>query len=452
LGVFAADEIRISLGRIRRPQVKRQKNDRTECVSTAFRRRPRSVAGSSVEHGYDIPCGMVWFIMIGEKNGNNYWVRGHFLSAEGVLVMTNSKHAVSGLAVLGAVVALFFAVNTTAVAAGVRILEAPGGGQPAAARSDAEGTVHLLLHSAAGPQYVRSTDNGKTYSQPIAVVDQRLQKPGLEFTVWDMAVGQGGRVHVALGTNGWKLKLPQEEWAFHYTRLDPGAPAFSPVQNLNHKPSEGFSLAADDKGNVTACWLSGKLYANVSNDSGKTFAPAVEIDPAFNPCDCCTTSAAYGVDGKLAVLYREETNNDRDMFLISWDQERKQVSRTRVSTTLWKIDGCPMSYYTVWSTPDGYLAVWPTQGQIYFARLDSQGTLRSPVEIKTPGTTGMRTGMLALTDADGNTLVAWKKNGELGWQLYDQQGRPTGVPGSCRSAGNGVAGVLTKDGQFILFR
>jgi hypothetical protein len=57
-----------------------------------------------------------------------------------------------------------------------------------------------------------------------------------------------------------------------------------------------------------------------------------------------------------------------------------------------------------------------------------------------------------MNDADGNTVVAWKKNGELGWQLYDKQGRPSGGPGFSKSAGNGVAGVLSKEGQFILFR
>jgi hypothetical protein len=100
---------------------------------------------------------------------------------------------------------------------------------------------------------------------------------------------------------------------FYYARLEPGAKAFSPARNINSKPSEGFSVAADDKGNVTACWLSGKLFANVSHDNGMTFGSNVEINPAYDPCNCCTTSAAYGADGKLAILYREETNNERDI-------------------------------------------------------------------------------------------------------------------------------------------
>jgi hypothetical protein len=64
----------------------------------------------------------------------------------------------------------------------------------------------------------------------------------------------------------------------------------------------------------------------------------------------------------------------------------------------------------------------------------------------------MRTGVLALTARDGSTLVAWKKDGQTGWQLYGVVGEPWGLPGSAISSGNGVAGVVGRDGRFILFR
>jgi hypothetical protein len=255
-----------------------------------------------------------------------------------------------------------------------------------------------------------------------------------------------------MSTNAGKLKLPQEEWGYFYTNLDLGSSAFAPVQNINRKPSEGFSLAADDKGNVTACWLSDKLYANVSHDNGETFAPFVELNTHYNPCDCCTTSAAYGEDGRLAVLYREETDNERDMYVVLWDQARGQMTRTRVSRTLWKINACPMTYYTISRARGGFVATWPTMGQIYFARLDDRGNLLPPAEIKTLGISGMRTGLLALNAPDGNTLVAWKQDDRLRWQLYDAKGQPLGRPGSAKSLGNGVAGVASKDGRLILFR
>jgi hypothetical protein len=328
----------------------------------------------------------------------------------------------------------------------------PEGGKPAAAKTDAKGVIHLVVNSADGPLYTKSTDGGKTFGKALAIVDQAARKPGLEFDAWDMAVSPQGQVHVAMGTNAWKLKLPQEEWGFFYASLAPGDKAFSPVRNINNKPSEGFSLAADDQGNVTACWLSDKLYANVSHDNGRTFGQNQELDPDFNPCNCCTTSACYGKDGKLAVLYREETNNERDMFLVLWDQKHNDVSRTRVGTTSWKIDTCPMSYYAIVPSDDGYIAVWPTEEQIYFSRLDAKGAPLTRPEIKTPGTRGMRTGMIALSGPDGGTLVAWKKDQTLGWQLYDKQGRPTGRPGTAKGSGNGLGGVVDKNGDFVLFR
>jgi hypothetical protein len=350
-------------------------------------------------------------------------------------------------------VCFFVSLAAAAQPAGdVAVVEAPGGGQPVAAKCDSQGVIHLLLNSPGGPQYVKSTDYGKTFTPPIAVVDRQSRQPGLEFTGWDLAVGKGGSIHVALGTNAWKLKLPKEEWAFFYARLDAGEASFAPLQNLNRTPSEGFSLAADERGNVTACWLSGKLYANVSSDGGRSFAAAVEMDPNCNPCDCCTTSAAYAADGRLAVLYREETGNERDMHLILWDQKQNKSSRTRISSTLWKINACPMTYYSVVPSGNGFLAAWPTEGRVYFARLDSRGNVISPGEIKTPGMAGMRSGLLALTEASGNTLVAWKKSGQLSWQIYDQTGQALSRLESAKSAGSGVAGVVGPNGRFVLFR
>jgi hypothetical protein len=324
-------------------------------------------------------------------------------------------------------------------------------GRTVKAQVGASGTIHLLLDTPAGPQYVESRDAGATFSEPIAVVDTASQKPGLKFNVWDLAVGPNERVHVAMGNNAWKLKLPKEEWSLHYAILAPGAKVFSPVRNLNRQPSEGFSLAAGEHGAVTASFLSGKLFAMTSRDGGETFTASKELNPAWNPCDCCTTASTYGRDGKLALLYREETGNDRDIYLALWDQSRDaQPLRTRISSTPWKIEGCPMTYFTITPTATGYVAAWPTKGQVYFARLDKGGTVLPPGEIRTPGTNGMRMGLLTLSAADGVTLVAWKNKDVLGWQLYDPKGQPQGNPGSAASPGNGAAGVVLADGRFIL--
>lgn len=333
----------------------------------------------------------------------------------------------------------------------VTTIATPNGGQPLGARVDDRGTIHLIFNSAAGPQYVSSADGGKTLSKPIALLGQLKPQRGLEFLAWDMAVSPQGHVHVAMGTNAWKLKLPKEEWGYFYANLSPGDKEFSPVRNINRKPSEGFSLAADAKGNVTACWLADKLYANVSHDNGRTFGPTMEIDPAFDPCNCCTTSCTYGADGRLAVLYREETNNERDMYLVLWDQSKNEVKRNRISTTPWKLDACPMTYYTIVPRGENYVVVWPTKGPIYFANLSSDGSSQLPQEIKTPGTTGMRTGMIALPTASGGTLVTWNNDNQVHWQLYNKAGAPQGHSGATKTAGKGAAAVVTKSGQMVVF-
>jgi hypothetical protein len=266
-----------------------------------------------------------------------------------------------------------------------------------------------------------------------------------------LAVGKGDVVYVAMSTNNWQLKLPNVAEGLLYATLTSDAKAFTPVRSFNQRPSEGFSLAADDKGNVAATWLAGKLYANRSRDGGKTFTANAEINPAYNPCDCCTTQAAFGADGDLAVLYREETNNERDMYLVLLAKDGSQL-RTRVSSTLWKINGCPMTYFALSATKEGYIAAWPTKGEIYFARLDRKGKVLPPGEIKTAGRSGMRSGVVALSASDGTTLIAWRHQEELGWQIYDLEGRPQGPPGSIKSAGKGAAGVVEENGHFILFR
>src|SRR5213592_4225039 len=334
----------------------------------------------------------------------------------------------------------------------VDVIHVPGGFKVVKAQLGADSAIHLLLDAEDGPRYAKSTDAGVTFSAPMTIVDAASRKPGLKFQGEDLAVGKDGRAHVAMSNNAWKLKLPEVEWGFYYASLASGAKAFSPVRNLNRKPSEGFSLAADERGNVSVCFLSGKLFTMMSHDNGETFSEYSEPNPAWDPCNCCTTAAAYGADGKLALLYREETDNERDMFVVLSNQRtRSKPRRTRISGTPWKLNGCPMTYFTITRTDTGYVAAWPTKGQVYFARLDKAGAVLPPGEIRTPGTSGMRNGLVALSAADGATLIAWKNKDVLGWQLYDAKGQPQGEPDSATSPGGGAAGIVMRSGRFLVF-
>lgn len=369
-------------------------------------------------------------------------------------VMSHPIHVVWNITLLLTVGLLADGGRATSEVAAAEVMAVPSpGGQPIAAKMDAQGVLHLVCDADGGPRYYRSEDGGRTFGRPLPIVVRATghAKPaGLEYTVWDLAVAPNGQVHVALGTNAWKLKLPKDQWGFHYARLAHGGTAFEPLRNINGKPSEGFSLAVDGRGNVAACWLADKLYANLSSDSGATFGPTREIDSSFNPCNCCTTSAAFGADGTLAILYREETNNDRDMFVVLWNAQTGKVARQPVSSTSWKIDACPMTYYSVESCGDGYVAAWPTKGRVYFARLDASGRRQAPLEVSTSGQTGMRTGLRAVANSRGSMLIVWNHENKVGWQAYTADGRTDGVAGRASTSGKGAAAVANAKGDFIV--
>jgi len=332
----------------------------------------------------------------------------------------------------------------------VSVVHVPGGGEPVAAQPAPDGAIHLLYNLGDIPYYVKSSDGGATFTTPLPVVNQDARKQGLKFEAWSVAVGKAGAIYVAMSTNNWQVKLPNVPVGLLYATLSPGAQAFTPVRSLNEKPSEGFSVAADGQGRVAATWLSNKLYANFSTDNGRAFTPNAELNTGYDPCNCCTTRSVYGANGDLAVLYREKSNDDRDMYLVVQDKTG-HLTRTRISSTPWHVNACPMTYYALTSTKYGYVAAWPTKGNIYFARIDRKGAVLSPGEVKTPGRSGMRTGVVALSGTDGTTLIAWKRDDKLSWQLYNTQGVAQGAVESVPSAGKGAAGVTDQHGKFILF-
>jgi hypothetical protein len=333
----------------------------------------------------------------------------------------------------------------------VHVRSTPEHGQAVIARTGTDGKIHLVFQTHGVLRYASSSDEGQTFGRSLPVVTGKPAREGLEYMCWDMVVGHDGRVHVMLGTNAWKLKLPQDEWGGFYVSLAPGGTEFSPPRNISRRPSEGFALAAAPDGKLTVCWLADKLYANISPDNGVTFGETVEIDPRLDPCNCCTISATYGADGRLAILYREETNNDRDMYLILWDQTGTDLSRLKVSQQPWKIDTCPMTYYTVFATPKGYLAAWPTQGKIFLAGLNTQGSRTPQGEIATVGKAGHRTDVRCMQNTLGENLIAWKFEDRLYWQLYSDKLAPIGFPDSVASSGKAAAITPTPTGPFIAF-
>ena len=338
----------------------------------------------------------------------------------------------------------------------VRILSTPGGGiQPQL--SIAENALHLVYYSGDARHgdvfYVRSSDYGRTFTDPIRVNSQ----PGSAIAAGairgaQIAVGKGNRVHVAW--NGSDVAEPagpinpeagKPGSPMLYARLNPGGTAFEPQRNLMRQTfglDGGGSVAADRAGNVFVAWhgkapgaAAGEAGRQVwiarSADEGGSFAP--EHPATTQPtgaCGCCGLRVFADSRGVIYGLYRSATQNvHRDIYLLRSSDAGKSFSDFKLHT--WDINACPMSSMDLIEADGEVLGAWETQAQVYFAPVSGDVAASRKAIATPPGENPKRKYPSLARNRKGETLLAWvegsgwQKAGTLGWQIFDPKGRPT---------------------------
>ena len=338
----------------------------------------------------------------------------------------------------------------------VNIFPPPEGGSVPDAEIDSAGVIHLAYVKGNDLYYVKSADEGKTFSAPLRVNGEPGFVSGGMFRGPDLAVGRGGRIHIIWYNDASKQARPKDQWGVTYARLEPGAKSFTVEKNLNHLPSDNFSLAANRSGDVAVIWTAEGMFVNLSRDDGQTFGPAIQVNPGeVDPCECCATRRYLDREGKLYCLYRERTENLRDMYLLSGKLTGgglpEKFQRRKVSGDTWKIEGCPMTGSFI--EPDGekgLLLGWETKAQIHFAGESPSGEELLPGS----GVPAVGRGKYPVVLGSGGkeVLVAWKKGNNLEWKLYNGLA-DTRPDSGAFNAGNSdrPAGVRTRTGDFLLF-
>lgn len=341
----------------------------------------------------------------------------------------------------------------------VELLKTPNGGIQPQSAIDAQGVIHLVYlkgdPGAADIFYVRREPGPEGWSAPIRVNSQ----PGTAIAVGtirgaQLALGKGGRVHVVW--NGSARTSPGGNPAngapVLYTRLNDERNAFEPERNLMQFTTTldgGASVAADPAGNVYVAWhasdgshtgeVNRRLWVARSRDEGKTFSreAAAYAEPT-GACGCCGARAFADHRGSVYVLYRAATAGvDRDMVLLTSNNRGASFQGSRVHH--WKLNACPMSSEAFAESPEGVLAAWETQGQVYFGRIDP-ATMKVARLTAAPGAGGDRQHPAVAGNARGETLLAWtegtgwQKGGSLAWQLFERSGKPTEEKGRIAGA------------------
>ncbi|MBI5396922.1 MAG: hypothetical protein HZA91_16625 [Verrucomicrobia bacterium] len=359
-------------------------------------------------------------------------------------------------------------------AAGVELLRAPDGGIQPQAAVDARGVVHLIYFKgeprAGDLFYVRREPGRDGFSKPVRVNSQAGSAVATgTIRGGQLALGRGGRAHVAWNVSqAAEPKGPGGGGPMLYARLNDAGNAFEAQRNLATWAGGldgGGTVAADKDGRVFVAWHArgaseGETQRMVvlarSGDDGRVFERerAVAPKPA-GACPCCSMRAFVDRAGALYLLYRNSAGgSDRDMALLVSRDHGGQFDGGTIHK--WSVNRCPMSSESFTEGGAGVTAAWETQGQVYFAKVES-GTAKVSKPTAAPGDGAKRKHPLVVASAAGETLFAWvegsgwARGGSLAWQLYDRTGRPA-VNGRADSVPTWslLTGFARPDGGFVL--
>ena len=329
----------------------------------------------------------------------------------------------------------------------VQVVLVPNEGKVPDAEIDGTGTIHLAYFSDSNVYYIKSSDDGRSFSSPIRVNSEDGFAYGGAYRGPDLALGIGGNIHVIWYNSAYQQNRPTEHWGVMYSRLEKGSSVFEASRNLNRKPSDNFSLAADGTGRVAVIWMAGSIYANLSANEGETFSAPLNLNT--DPCECCGSQAVYTPDGRLAVLYRDKAENYRDTYLSLLPREGKDFTSLKISQTPWYITSCPMTGSSLKLAGSDLIAGWETQGRIYFDQLILDGQLVSMSETHV---TDSGRYPVVLKAWDGKTLVSWKDGLKLKWQMFNsEKEKEEQIKSVACLAVDRPSGVVTRDGRFLLF-
>ena len=350
----------------------------------------------------------------------------------------------------GATIAVYSTRGTPSTTPTIDLLRTPNNGIQPQTVLDRDGVLHMIYFrgdaSAGEIEYVRRQSGGKDFSQPIRVNSQ----PGSAVAMGavrgpQIAVGRNGRAYVIWFGPQARSGERSESMPVFFSRLNDSGTAFETQRNLMQYANGGdggISVAADVRGSVYAVWHATgdqpgedhrRVYLAHSTDDGKNFSREVAISPAdLGACGCCGMRAFADQNGTLYILYRAAARSiHRDVTLLISKDHGGTFRAENVAP--WTVNACPMSTAYLSEGGQRVYAAWETEGEVYFDQIDP-GSLKLSQPIAAPAAGINKKHPAVAASANQQLLVwtegtSWAKGGSLGWQLFDNSGKPIGAPG-----------------------
>jgi hypothetical protein len=243
------------------------------------------------------------------------------------------------------------------------------GVQPQLAASG--GTIYLTFAAGDAISVARSTDAGATFTTPVVLPSAGRLSLGKRRGPRVAATAQTVVVAAIAGARGGGA----DGDVVLYRSTDQGRTWSAPIV-VNDVPGaarEGMhGLAANASGVVVLAWLDLRqkgthIYAAVSRDHGATWSKdrLVYASPSGSVCECCHPSVAVADDGRVAVMFRNQVDGRRDMYVVDSRDGATFGPAVKQGRGSWVLDACPMDGGAVAIGGGVTHAVWRREATLY---------------------------------------------------------------------------------------
>ena len=335
---------------------------------------------------------------------------------------------------------------------------------------DAHGVLHMVYGLGHHAYYVRSIDNGGSFTPPMKVDSTGMVETKMGERGPKLAVGSDGSIHV-VWVDEWALGV---KTFVRYSRsLDEGK-SFEALKTLSAMSGvDGATLTADGKGNVLAFWhvmvdpkpdvkAATWLHTTRSTNNGAAFGPTEKLnltDLSGLACSMCMMRARTGPDGDVYLAFRSAESSIRDFYVLKGRPTENNFKPLRVNQDNWNIDHCPMCGPELTFAPNGQsLCSFMTRHRAYWAISDA-GMTGYRLHVSTPASEEDEIYPSAVANRNRDVLFVWqvgpmavKGTATVKWARYDREGNPTGEAGMAGQsfAGTKATAFVGKDDNFYI--
>jgi hypothetical protein len=233
------------------------------------------------------------------------------------------------------------------------------------------GAVYLTFAAGDTISVARSTDAGASFTTPLLLPAAGTLSLGKRRGPRVAATAQAVLVVAIAGAKGGGA----DGDLILYRSTDQGRTWAAPIV-VNDVPGaarEGMhGLAANASGLVVLAWLDlrGKgthIYAAVSRDHGATWSPdrMVYASPSGSVCECCHPSVAVADDGRVAIMFRNQIDGRRDMYVVESRDGAAFGPAIKQGRGSWLLQACPMDGGAVALGAGTTDAVWRREATLY---------------------------------------------------------------------------------------